>query len=767
MTDKNTPKEQIAKIVSNAAEKAKEYGHDVLSLEHLLLAMLKEKDIIKFFKAGNINTAGLEFELNNFLTSNYPAAKGAILNLRQGTESKSVIERAIAQVNHNNGELTGSMAMLLKMVEMINSRSAAVQFLLQSGINSNSVRQYLATSTAAVGGGPNVRDSISDVKEAEEYIRTYCVNLNELAQNSKIDPLIGRHDEIVSLTHILSRRTKNNPILIGPPGVGKTAIAEGVALLITRGLVPETIKNSTVWSLDLGSLIAGTKYRGEFEDRMKNILKSIQFIRAENEKNALTGADPILFIDEIHMMIGAGAAGAEAMDVSNLIKPALAKGELRMIGATTEEEFRKHIEKDRALLRRLKKIQVEEPSIADSKLILRGLRPVYEKFHGVIILDDALDAAVDLSSRYISTGCLPDKAIDIIDNAGARQAISDDKRHEITVSDIEFEVAKITKIPATEIKDEESDKLARLTDDLRMNVFGQDRAIDALTDAVFIARAGLREENKPSGSYLFTGPTGVGKTEIAKTLANTLGLHLIRYDMSEYMEKHSVSKLIGAPPGYVGYGEGDSGSGKLVNDIDSHPHCVLLLDEIEKAHPDIFNVLLQVMDAGKLTSSSGKTVSFRNVILIMTTNAGAKELTKNAIGFGNSLREGADTEVLNDTFSPEFRNRIDAIVKFDRLGKDVILRVVEKFIDALRIRAMLRNVSITVEKPAMEYLANKGYDPHMGARPMARIIADKISKPLSKMMLIGKLVNGGKANVSLVADDIVVSVVEENETEQV
>ncbi|KXV28919.1 AAA family ATPase, partial [Gluconobacter japonicus] len=567
------------------------------------------------------------------------------------------------------------------------------------------------------------------------------------AREGRIDPLIGRDQEIERTIQILCRRTKNNPLYVGDPGVGKTAIAEGLAKRIVEKDVPEVLQDSTIFSLDMGSLLAGTRYRGDFEERLKAVV---------TELDQTPGA--ILFIDEIHTVIGAGATSGGAMDASNLLKPALAAGTLRCIGSTTYKEFRQHFEKDRALVRRFQKIDVPEPSIEDAIKILRGLKGSYEKHHKVRYTDEALRGAVELAARYVHDRKLPDKAIDVIDEVGAaRMLVPENKRRKtVTLKDVEDAIAKIARIPPKAVTADDRETLRHLERDLRNMVFGQDKAIDALAAAIKLSRAGLRDMEKPIGNYLFSGPTGVGKTEVAKQLASSLGIELIRFDMSEYMERHSISRLIGAPPGYVGFDQG----GLLTDAIDQHPHAVLLLDEIEKAHPDLYNVLLQVMDHGRLTDHNGKTVDFRNVILIMTTNAGAADLSKEAIGFGRTSRSGEDEEAIKRTFTPEFRNRLDAVIPFANLTPETVGRVVEKFILQLEAQLADRHVTIEISSAAKEWLAEKGYDRLYGARPLGRVIQEHIKKPLAEELLFGRLAKGGAVKIGLKNDALDFEIIE-------
>ncbi|MFO7919983.1 MAG: AAA family ATPase, partial [Nioella sp.] len=570
----------------------------------------------------------------------------------------------------------------------------------------------------------------------ESALGKYCVDLNAKAVKGDVDPLIGRDYEVERCIQVLCRRRKNNPLLVGDPGVGKTAIAEGLAKKIVDRQTPEVLRGATIYSLDMGALLAGTRYRGDFEERLKAVVSELE-----------DHPDAVLFIDEIHTVIGAGATSGGAMDASNLLKPALQGGKLRCMGSTTYKEFRQHFEKDRALSRRFQKIDVNEPSVEDTVKILKGLKPYFEKHHDIKYTNDSIKSAVELSARYINDRKLPDKAIDVIDEAGAAQhLVADSKRRKtIGAKEIEAVVAKIARIPPKNVSKDDAAVLKDLEVTLKRVVFGQDAAITALSSAIKLARAGLREPEKPIGNYLFAGPTGVGKTEVAKQLADTLGVELLRFDMSEYMEKHAVSRLIGAPPGYVGFDQG----GQLTDGVDQHPHCVLLLDEIEKAHPDVFNILLQVMDHGTLTDHNGRSVDFRNVILIMTSNAGAAEQAKAAVGFGRDRREGEDTAAIERTFTPEFRNRLDAVISFGALPKEVILQVVEKFVLQLEAQLMDRNVTIELTKPAAEWLAEKGYDDRMGARPLGRVIQEHIKKPLAEELLFGKLAKGGNVKVGV------------------
>ena len=621
----------------------------------------------------------------------------------------------------------------LKEQEM--SRFDAVNF-ISHGISKSPLNSSSDGSTST-----DEEKTEENNKSGNDALSAYCVNLNDKSKSGSIDPLIGREFEVDRTIQILCRRTKNNPLYVGDPGVGKTAIAEGLAKRIADEQVPDVLSEALVFSLDMGALLAGTRYRGDFEERLKAVISEI-------EKNP----NAILFIDEIHTVIGAGATSGGAMDASNLLKPALQGGILRCIGSTTYKEYRSHFEKDRALVRRFQKIDVNEPSLEDSVKILRGLKPYYEKHHSVRYTMDALKCAVDLSAKYIGDRKLPDKAIDVIDEVGAAQMLLplSKRKKTINVKDVEEVVAKIARIPPKSVSTDDKNTLLNLEQDLKRVVFGQDDAIQALASAIKLSRAGLREPEKPIGNYLFSGPTGVGKTEVARQLSIALGVELVRFDMSEYMERHSVSRLIGAPPGYVGFDQG----GLLTDSIDQHPHCVLLLDEIEKAHPDLFNILLQVMDHGKMTDHNGKTVDFRNVILIMTTNAGASDLAKEAVGFGRTQRSGDDTEAINRMFSPEFRNRLDAIIAFAGLSKEIISRVVEKFIMQLEVQLGDRNVSIEISEEARSWIGSKGYDKNFGARPLARVVQEYVKKPLAEELLFGKLTGGGLVSIEFQDEEL-------------
>ena len=720
--------------------------HEFATLEHLLLSLLEDRDASAVMRACGVDLGVLKQNLENYIGNEL-----ASLIVENGEDAKPtagfqrVIQRAVIHVQSSGREeVTGANVLVAIFAER---ESHAAYFLQEQEMTRYDAINYISHGIAKVPGmsdakpvrGASEPPREKTAKAAGEALATYCVNLNVKAQDGRIDPLIGREAEVERAMQILCRRQKNNPLLVGDSGVGKTAIAEGLARKIVKGEVPEVLATATIFSLDMGSLLAGTRYRGDFEERIKAVMKELE---------EYPGA--ILFIDEIHTVIGAGATSGGAMDASNLLKPALQSGALKCIGSTTYKEFRQFFEKDRALLRRFQKIDVNEPSIEDAIKILLGLKPYYEEFHKLRYTNDAVKAAVELSAKYINDRKLPDKAIDVIDEVGASQMLLPPARRKKTigVTDVENIIAKMARIPAKSVSNTDKKSLADLDAALKRVVFGQYKAIEALAASIKLSRAGLREANKPIGCYLFSGPTGVGKTEVAKQLAQIMGVELLRFDMSEYMERHTVSRLIGAPPGYVGFDQG----GLLTDGIDQHPHTVLLLDEIEKAHPDLFNILLQVMDHGKLTDHNGKKVDFRNVILIMTTNAGAQEMAKQSIGFGRGAREGEDEEAIKKMFTPEFRNRLDAVIAFDQLPPDVIAMVVEKFIFELEAQLEDRNVSIELSPQANEWIAKRGYDPLYGARPLARVIQEYIKKPLADELLFGKLMKGGLVKVEVAKD---------------
>jgi ATP-dependent Clp protease ATP-binding subunit ClpA len=728
----------LEKSLHRAFGLAGERRHEYATLEHLLLAMTEDDDAVPVLKACGVDIDRLRHDLETFIDNRL---KGIITqNPSEPLPTagfQRVVQRAAVHVQSSGRkEVTGANV----LVALFSERdSHAVSFLENQGMTRLDAVDYISHGKAKVPGRARARrvtgsdeesGGDSGVKQGNEALGAYCVDLNQKARDGRVDPLIGREHEVERTIQVLCRRTKNNPLYVGEPGVGKTAIAEGLARKIVEGDVPDVLKDSVIYALDMGALLAGTRYRGDFEERLKAVL-------AELKKKP----NSVLFIDEIHTIIGAGATSGGSMDASNLLKPSLQSGELRCIGSTTYKEYRNYFEKDRALVRRFQKIDVPEPTIADAVLIMQGLKPVYEKHHHVTYTDEAIKASVELSARYIHDRKLPDKSIDVIDEVGAAQMLRapDARKSTIDVPDIEEIVAKIARIPPKSVSKDDTEMLRNIDRDLKTVVFGQDRAIDQLSAAIKLARAGLRSPEKPIGSYLLAGPTGVGKTEVTRQLARLLGLELIRFDMSEYMERHSVSRLIGAPPGYVGFDQG----GLLTDQVNQHPHCVILLDEIEKAHPDVFNVLLQVMDYGKLTDHNGRTVDFRNVILCMTTNAGAADIAKPALGFGREARHDEDDDAINRLFAPEFRNRLDATIKFANLGPDSMNKVVDKFVAELEVQLADRKVFIELSDAARRWLAEKGYDRLFGARPLARVIQEHLKKPLAEEVLFGKLSNGG------------------------
>jgi len=720
---------------------ANKRSHEFATLEHLLLGLLDDQDAVAVLRACDVNIPQLRAELKAYLDQEQGnIAEDSTIDATPTAGFQRVIQRSILHVQSNGREeVNGSNVLVALFSER---ESHAVFYLQQHEVSRLDVVNYISHGLAK-SGEHDEHDSIDGETEDElegedgngkSALEKYCVNLNEKAREGKIDPLIGRVGEVDRTIQILCRRSKNNPLYVGDPGVGKTAIAEGLALRIVKKEVPEVLHDATIFNLEMGTILAGTRFRGDFEERIKAVIKEIEEMEGS-----------ILFIDEIHTIIGAGATGGGAMDASNLLKPALAKGALRCIGSTTYKEYRSYIEKDRALLRRFQKIDVVEPTPFEAIEILKGIKKYFEEHHGVKYSDEVIEAVVDLSVRHINERKLPDKAIDVIDEVGASQMLLTEakRKKNITVADVENVVSKMARIPTKSVSKDDKTVLATLPKDLKRVVFGQDKAIEILADAIKLSRAGLREDDKPIGCYLFSGPTGVGKTEVAKQLASLLGVELERFDMSEYMERHTVSRLIGAPPGYVGYDQG----GLLTDAVDQTPHCVLLLDEIEKAHQDVYNILLQVMDHGTLTDSNGKKIDFRNVILIMTTNAGAAELSKEVIGFGNSDHSGADEEAIKKLFSPEFRNRLDATVPFSELPPEVIEKVVEKFILELEMQLEDRGVHIKMTPAAKAFIAEKGYDKHFGARPLKRVIQEEIKKPLADELLFGRLVEGGEVKI--------------------
>jgi ATP-dependent Clp protease ATP-binding subunit ClpA len=738
----------LEKALHQAMNLARERNHEFATLEHLLLALTDDRDTIAVLTGCDVDIDALKSDLEDFINEELDS-----LVVQNGQDARPtaafqrVIQRAVIHVQSSGREeVTGANVLVAIFAER---ESHAAYFLEQQDMSRLDAVNFI--SHGITKSGPSEERKVRGADEGEgaseggqeakksSALADFCVNLNEKARQGKIDPLIGRDAELRRTIQVLCRRSKNNPLYVGDAGVGKTAIAEGLARKIIEGDVPEVLREAVIYALDMGALLAGTRYRGDFEERLKAVMKEL-----EKMPNA------VLFIDEIHTMIGAGATSGGALDASNLLKPALASGAIRCIGSTTYKEYRQFFEKDRALVRRFQKIDVNEPTVPDAIEIVKGLRPYFEEFHKITYTDEALKAAVELSARYITDRKLPDKAIDVIDETGASQKLlpDDQRKKVIDVEDIEATVATIARIPPKSVSKSDAELLSGLEQSLKTVVFGQDSAITALSSAIKLARAGLREPEKPIGSYLFTGPTGVGKTEVAKQLADTLGVELLRFDMSEYMERHTISRLLGAPPGYVGFDQG----GLLTDGVDQHPHSVVLLDEIEKAHPDLYNVLLQVMDHGKLTDHNGKAVDFPNVILIMTSNVGAAELARSPIGFGRKREQGDDEDAINRTFSPEFRNRLDAIISFAPLPREVVRRVVEKFVLQLEGQLAERGVTINLTPEAADWLAEHGYDERMGARPLGRVIQEHVKKPLADQVLFGELVNGGSVTVAVVGE---------------
>lgn len=738
----------LEKALHQAMNLARERNHEFATLEHLLLALTDDRETIAVLNGCDVDIDALKSDLEDFINEELDSlvvSNGQ--DARPTAAFQRVIQRAVIHVQSSGREeVTGANVLVAIFAER---ESHAAYFLEQQDMSRLDAVNFI--SHGITKSGPSEERKVRGAEDGEagqdggaegkksSALADFCVNLNEKARQGKIDPLIGRDSELRRTIQVLCRRSKNNPLYVGDAGVGKTAIAEGLARKIIEGDVPEVLKEAVIYALDMGSLLAGTRYRGDFEERLKSVMKELEKM-----------PHAVLFIDEIHTMIGAGATSGGALDASNLLKPALASGAIRCIGSTTYKEYRQFFEKDRALVRRFQKIDVNEPTVPDAIEIVKGLRPYFEEFHKIKYTDEALKAAVELSARYITDRKLPDKAIDVIDETGASQMLlpEDQRKKLIDVEDIETTIASIARIPPKSVSKSDAELLSGLEQSLRTVVFGQDDAITALSSAIKLARAGLREPEKPIGSYLFTGPTGVGKTEVAKQLADTLGVELLRFDMSEYMERHTISRLIGAPPGYVGFDQG----GLLTDGVDQHPHCVVLLDEIEKAHPDLYNILLQVMDHGKLTDHNGKAVDFRNVILIMTSNVGASELARAPIGFGRKREKGDDEEAINRTFTPEFRNRLDAIISFAPLPREVVRRVVEKFVLQLEGQLAERGVTINLTPEAADWLAEHGYDERMGARPLGRVIQEYVKKPLADQVLFGELVNGGNVTVAVVGE---------------
>ena len=749
--------------LEHALHKALDFANtrkqEFATLEHLLLSLTEDPDAASVMRACDVDLDALRDNLTGYIDTELENLIMAepLGEAKPTAGFQRVVQRAVIHVQSSGREeVTGANVLIAIFAER---ESHAAYFLQEQDMTRYDAVNYISHGISKRPGTPTP-PSVRGVEEPEEFfseenetnteapkskkdageaLAAYCVNLNEKAKSGRIDPLIGRADEVNRTIQILCRRQKNNPLYVGDPGVGKTAIAEGLARRIVEEDVPNVLKPAVIYQLDIGTLLAGTRYRGDFEERLKAVVKEIE-----------ARPHSVLFIDEIHTVIGAGATSGGAMDASNLLKPALANGTIRCIGSTTYKEYRQHFEKDRALVRRFQKIDVNEPSVEDAVKILKGLKPYYEEHHKVRYTAEAIRAAVELSSRYINDRKLPDKAIDVIDETGASQYLLPESRRKKTIGikEVENTIATMARIPPKSVSRDDAEILKNLETHLKRVVFGQNKAIESLASAIKLSRAGLREPEKPIGNYLFSGPTGVGKTEVAKQLASIMGIELLRFDMSEYMERHTVSRLIGAPPGYVGFDQG----GLLTDGVDQHPHCVVLLDEIEKAHPDLYNILLQVMDHGKLTDSNGKTIDFRNVILIMTTNAGATDMAKNAFGFTRNKREGEDEEAINRLFSPEFRNRLDAVVGFSHLPPEVVHKVVEKFVLQLEVQLADRNVAIELSQAAADWLALRGYDEQMGARPLARVIQAEIKQTLAEEVLFGQLKGGGTVKIDVEKD---------------
>lgn len=723
------------KTIQRSYQLAAQRQHELVTLEHLLAAILEDIDMIKVIKRAHGDPEEMSKLTLEYLDDpdHHVVVRGGVMQPKHTQLLMNVVKKAKTQSMFSGRTEAGTIDLLLAMYAIPDS--PASYFLDKYGPAKDALVEQINKIEKIDGDD-------MDPAEAAEILETYCINLNAKAENGKIDPLIGREKEVEQITQILARRNKHNAIMVGDAGVGKTQIVEGLAKRIVEKTVPSTLLDKIIWNVDIATLVAGTKFRGDFEERMKQIIRAFR-----------SSPDAIMFIDEIHMIMGAGNAGGGngSIDAANMLKPPLSRGEIHCIGSTTLEEYRKHFEKDRALVRRFQKLDVNEPSVEDSKRILRGIAKYYEDYHGVKYEHSALDAAVDLTVKYMHNKFLPDKAIDIIDSAGAWQKIKPESERikTLTKKEIEAEVSRVAKIPVTTVKTNETEKLSRLDSDIKNAIFGQDEAVDALTNMIWLGRSGLRETEKTVGSFLFSGPSGVGKTEVAKQLAKCLSVEFVRFDMSEFQERHSVSKLIGSPPGYVGYSDGSAGSGLLINTLEKDPYCVLLFDEIEKAHPDVYNIFLQVMDNGMITGQNGKTASARNAIIIFTSNLGAADMEKSSIGFGSNDRSDADTKAIKSFFTPEFRNRLDGIIRFNKLSKENMNRIVDKFMSQLNDLSGKKRVNIVLDHAAKEWLIEKGFDRNMGARPLARVITDNIRKPLAREMLFGKLKNGGAVVVHI------------------
>ena len=719
--------------LQRAYQLASSLNHELVTLEHLLAGLLEIEQIQELITRGGGDLEAIVKATSDWLgtDSNHVVVKAGSYQPRHTSLLSNVIKKAKTQSMFSGRNEIGPIDIFLALYHIPDS--PASWFIEKFAPPKERIAELTSKSDVAA-------DAAMDSKTALEVLHTYCINLNAKAQAGRIDPLIGREKEVEHITQIIARRNKHNVIMTGDPGVGKTIIVEGLAKRIAEGDVPDSLVDHTIWNLDVATLVAGTKFRGDFEERLKQIIAAFTAL-----------PKTIMFIDEIHMIMGAGnGGGGGSIDAANMLKPALSRGEICCIGSTTNEEYRKHFEKDRALVRRFQKLDIFEPSVEDSKRILHGIAKHYEEYHGLEFDTAALDAAVDLTVRHMHDKCLPDKAIDIIDSAAAWQRIKPEaERAKIITKDlIEAEVSRVAKVPVTTVKSKEADKLSQLETDLNTKIFGQQDAIDGVVNAIYMSRSGLRENDKTVGSFLFSGPSGVGKTEVAKQLAKSLGVHFTRFDMSEFQERHTVSKFIGSPPGYVGYGDGGAGGGMLINELETHPHCVLLFDEIEKAHPEVYNIFLSMMDHGTVTSSQGKAASARNAIVIFTSNLGAAAMEKELIGFTKDDNRDEDTQAINKFFTPEFRNRLDAIIKFNKLSKDNMDSIVDKFLNELNTLSNSKKVKIVCDPAAKQWLIDKGFDKNMGARPLARVITDNIKKPLSREMLFGKLRNGGAVMIS-------------------
>ena len=745
--------EGLENIFENAVKEAEKRRHEYVTIEHVLLALIKDQDIGTTLHDFKVNVGILIKDVEDYLDTKCKdiVAKGAEpMTPRKTASLERLMNRAFTQALFQGRQDVNSIDILISIFS--EKKSYAAFFLKKHQVNKQDLQDLVSTETildegmAQMGGTQPGAEQKLRPNQADRILKNYCENLNQKYFDKKIDPVIGRDEETEQLKQILARRNKNNVLIVGDPGVGKTAVVEGLARRIAKNKadVPEYLKDHIVWSLDVNSLIAGSKFRGDFEERLKLVVNALD----QKGKS-------ILFIDEAHMMVGAGATGqGQSMDMANMIKPALLKGSIKVVASTTWEEYRKYFEKDRALMRRFQRLQVGEPSNETAVKILKGVKQYYEKFHGCVITDEACEDAVDYSSKYISDKRLPDKAIDVIDVACARLRLKGIKDGKIDHDEIIHEISAMTGISIEQLSQKQATNLKTLEEKMKLQVFGQDKAINTITDKILVARAGLKSLNKPVGSFLFLGPTGCGKTETARQLAKTLGVELIRFDMSEYQEKHSIAKLIGSPPGYVGYEDSNMGGGMLINEIEKNPHAVVLFDEVEKAHRDVSNMLLQVMDYGTVTGSNGKKADCRNITLIMTSNLGAEENERNNIGFGPSERTGEDDKALKKFFPPEFRNRLDAVIKFDKLGKDTMKSVVKKFLQELNAMTIEKDVEVNATDDAIEFLMTKGFDSKLGARPLQRVIDDEIKKPLSKMILFGELTSGGMVEVGL-SDDVV------------